>query len=224
MKFNIVFLILLPVFILFTACDDELYEPAGATGLWEQVAVSEDGTVMNPAPGQQTVKMLIEPNGIVRYYHSVFKSYANGNGPTTFYGTWSMLDGTWLNISTDKWQFNPSVSAETGKVALTRKSDNSIDTLASVQKQWAKNHIQARFTILKLTDQEMEIRLKTFEGEKRYALLFAPHPSDFLEIKNAGAGKDVYFPKLVSDDNYLTIRKEFQTLKTYVFRFRKVTN
>lgn len=217
-------LFFLPAFIFLPACDDDLYEPASATGLWEQVAISEDGSEMNLTPEQKTVKLMIEPNGILRYYHSVFQAYANGNGPTSFYGTWSMLDGTWLNISADKWQFNPSVSAETGKVAVTRKPDNSIDTLASVQKQWAKNHIQARFTILKLTDQEMEIRLKTFEGEKRYALLFAPHPADFLEIKNAGAGKDVYFPKLVSDDNYLTIRKEFQTLKTYVFRFRKVTN
>ena len=69
----------------------------------------------------------------------------------------------------------------------------------------------------------MEIRLKTFVGEKNYALLFAPNPTDFIELKPAQAGKPIYTPKLVSDQNYWVIRKELQTLKTYIFKFRKVS-
>ncbi len=67
----------------------------------------------------------------------------------------------------------------------------------------------------------MEIQLKTFVGEKKYAFLFAPNPADFIELKGVAAGAINYSPKLVTDDNYWTIRKEFQTLKTFVFKFEK---
>lgn len=223
MKNKFSLFLLMAILTSMVACETEQFEEFAASGLWEQVSVTEDGTVINLTPEQQSLKLLIEPNGIFRYYHQTFKSYNGGNGPTTFYGTWSMLDGKWMNFTTDKWQFNPTLSTDSGKVLLTRKSDLSIDTIASVQRQWVKYHIQSRFSILNLSKDEMEIRIKTFEGEKKYAMLFAPHNSDFIEIKNAGAGKDPYFPKLVTDNNYLTIRKEFQTLKTYVFKFRKVS-
>ena len=222
MKNTFSLILLISLLFSMVACETEQFEETAAAGLWQQVSVTEDGTPVSLTPEQQSLKLLIEPNGIVRYYHQTFKSYIGGNGPTAFYGTWSMLDGKWMNISTDKWQFNPTLTTDSGKVVLTRKS-NVIDTIASVQRQWAKYHIQSRFSILKLGKDDMELQIKTFEGEKRYAMLFAPHPADFIEIKNAGAGKDPYFPKLVTDDNYLTIRKEFQTLKTYVFKFRKVS-
>lgn len=221
MKNTFSLILLISILFSMVSCETEQFEETAAAGLWQQVSVTEDGTPVSLTPEQQSLKLLIETNGIVRYYHQTFKSYVGGNGPTTFYGTWSMLDGKWMNISTDKWQFNPTLTTDSGKVVLTRKS-NVIDTIASVQKQWAKYHIQSRFSILKLGKEDMELQIKTFEGEKRYAMLFAPHPADFIEIKNAGAGKDPYFPKLVTDENYLTIRKEFQTLKTYVFKFRKV--
>lgn len=140
-----------------------------------------------------------------------------------FFGTWSMLEGQWINFTTDKWQFIPSVSSDSSKVLLTYKPGNVIDTTTSVQKQWSKFHIQTRFTILQLSSTDMEIRLKTFEGEKRYAMIFAPNTNDFVEIKNAASGKDQFIPKLVTDDNYWEIRKEYRTLKTYVFKFRKVS-
>jgi len=136
-----------------------------------------------------------------------------------------MLDGKWINFTTDKWQFIPTLSTDSNKVNLTYKTNapTSIDTLATVKKQWSKYHIQSRFTILKLTDIEMEIRLKTFVGEKKYAFIFAPNPADFVELKPVAAGAINYSPKLVTDQNYWIIRKEYQTLKTYIFKFKKET-
>jgi hypothetical protein len=206
------------------SCEEEGYDEMGAVGLWKQVSVTEDGIEMNLAPEQQNCRLLLDANGVSRYYHQAFQSYNNGNGPTEFNGTWSMLEGTWMNLTTDKWQLIASLSSDSNKVVLSYKSGtNIIDTLASVQKQWRSFHIQSRFTILKLTNDEMEIRLKTFVGEKKYAMIFAPHPADFLEMKNTAAGTPNYIPTLVTDQNYWTIKKEFQTLKTYVYKFRKET-
>jgi hypothetical protein len=69
----------------------------------------------------------------------------------------------------------------------------------------------------------LEIRIKTFVGEKKYALLFAPNTIDFIELKPAPSGKPNYIPKLVTDQNYWTIRNEYQTLKTYIFLFKKIS-
>ncbi len=214
--------------VVYSSCEDDAYEANSATGLWQQVSVTEDGTPIDLTPEQEACQLLIEANGAYRYYHQSFKNYSNGAGPTKFYGTWSMLDGQWINFTTDKWQFIPSITTDSNKVNLSYKTDANtnlrvIDTLTSVQKQWALYHIQSRFTILKLSADEMEIRLKTFVGEKKYAMLFAPAPADFIELKTVAAGKLNYIPKLVTDDNYWTIRREFQTLKTYVFKFRKET-
>jgi hypothetical protein len=142
-----------------------------------------------------------------------------------------MLEGTWINFSTDKWQLIAPLRTDSDKVVLAYKkviiapqdTISVIDTLNSVQKQWSQFHIQSRFTILQLSASDMEIRLKTFVGEKKYALLFAPSPSDFIELKPAPAGKSIYIPKLVTDQNYWIIRTELQTLKTYIFKFKKVT-
>jgi hypothetical protein len=228
MKTRYSFFILIFSLLLYSSCKKESFEENSATGLWQQVSVTEDGIPMDLTPEQETCKLLIEANGAYRYYHQSFKNYNNGAGPTKFYGTWSMLDGQWINFTTDKWQFIPTLTSDSNKVILSYKKDATtkltvIDTLTSVQKQWSLYHIQSRFTILQLSADEMEIRLKTFVGEKKYALLFAPSPSDFFELKTVAAGKPNYIPKLVTDDNYWTIRKEFQTLKTYVFKFRKET-
>jgi hypothetical protein len=129
-----------------------------------------------------------------------------------------------VNFTADKWQLVAGVSSDSSKVNLTYKKDSSgqVDTTATVQKQWSKYHIQYRFTILKLTDSEMEIRIKTFVGEKKYALIFSPDPADFVELDIA-EGMVNYFPKLVTDDNYWDIQQEFRTLKTYMFKFEKET-
>ncbi|HNW49708.1 MAG TPA: hypothetical protein PKH79_01415 [Prolixibacteraceae bacterium] len=214
----------LPIFYL-SSCQEDEFTESSATGLWQQVSVTEDGEQMALTPEQEACKILIEPNGVCRYYHQAFKDYNNGDGPTSFYGTWSMLDGQWINFTTDKWQFVPTLTSDSSKVNLSYKKDANnqtiIDTLTSVKKQWNKYHIQSRFTILQLTDEVMEIRLKTFVGEKKYAFIFAPDPADFIELKQVSSGSINYSPKLVTDDNYWIIRKEFQTLKTYVFTFKR---
>ena len=228
MKTGYGFIILIFSLLAIYSCKKDAYEESTVTGLWKQVSVTEDGAPMSLTPEQESCELLLEANGTVRYYHQSFIKYNNGAGPTKFYGTWSMLDGKWINLTTEKWQFIPTLSSDSNRVVLTYKKDannkiTGVDTLASVQKQWSQFHIQSRFTILQLSDTEMEIRLKTFEGEKKYAFLFAPDPSDFIEIKTVAVGKVNYIPKLVTDQNYWTIRKEFQTLKTYIFKFRKET-
>ena len=221
------FFILIFSLAVFSSCKKNTFEASTATGLWKQVSVTEDGTPMSLTPEQESCELLLEANGTCRYYHQSFIKYNNGSGPTKFYGTWSMLDGKWINFTTEKWQFVAPITSDSNKVILTYKKDITnklgIDTLTSVQKQWSQYHIQSRFTILQLSDTEMEIRLKTFEGEKKYAFLFAPAPSDFIELKTVAAGKANYIPKLATNQNYWTIRKEFQTLKTYIFKFRKET-
>jgi hypothetical protein len=221
------FILIFSLFALFS-CEEEKYEEIAAIGLWKQVSVTEDGIPMNLTPEQEACQLLIDANGAYRYYHQSFKNYNKGAGPTKFYGTWSIVDGQWINFTTDKWQFIATISSDSNKVNLSYKKDaitklTVIDTLVSVQKQWSLYHIQSRFTILQLSADELEIRLKTFEGEKKYAQLFAPAPSDFIELTTVAAGKPNYIPRLVTDNNYWTIRKEFQTLKTYVFKFRKET-
>jgi len=224
-------ILLLPV-LLYTSCQKDEYKPGLAVGLWKQVSVTEDGVPMVLTPEQDSCKLLIDANGAYRCYHQSFKTFNNGNGPTSFYGTWSMLEGTWINFTTDKWQLIAPLKSDSDKVVLSYKkivravndTITVIDTLKSVQKQWSQYHIQSRFTILQLSGSDMEIRLKTFVGEKKYALLFAPAPSDFIELKPAPEGKSIYIPKLVTDQNYWIIRTEYQTLKTYIFKFKKVTN
>jgi hypothetical protein len=224
MKKHNYLLLLICLLLLGWSCTDETFDESVTIGLWKQVSVTEDGVEMTLAPEQQSCKLLIESNGICRVYHTSFAKYGNGNGPTSFYGTWSMLDGQWVNITTDKWQFIPQLTTDSAKVVLVYKTVNKIsviDTLASVKKQWNKYHIQSRFSILKLTENEMEIRLKTFVGEKKYALLFTPDPTDFIETTAIGSSAVTFSPKLVTNSNYWDIRKEFQTLKTYVFKFER---
>jgi hypothetical protein len=222
-------LILFLPFTILSSCKKEELNEGMAIGLWTQVSVTEDGTEMTLAPEQEACKILIEANGICRYYHQAFLSYNNGDGPTAFYGTWSILDGQWINFTSDRWKFVPSVTSDSNKVVLSYLQDtlengtivNIIDTTVSVKKQWDRYHVQSRFTILQLTDDLMEIRIKTFEGEKKYAFLFAPNPEDFIEIRNSATIDGSYSPELVTDDNYWIIRKEFQTLKTFVFKFKR---
>jgi len=215
-------LLCLPVFA-FLSCEEDANYANNLPGLWKQVSVTEDGTPMVLTSEQEACRLLIESNGIYRCYHESFSSYNNGNGPTSFYGTWSVLDDQWVNFTTDKWKLIASVSSDSAKIAYTYKTGTTvIDTTSTLKKQWSRYHIQSRFTILKLTDTEMEIRMKTFVAEKKYAMIFAPDPSDFMELK-VDQGTVNYSPGLVSDQNYWTIQKEFRTLKTYVFKFEKET-
>lgn len=224
--------ILLNAIVIVSSCqNEEIYNEDMAVGLWKQVSVTEDGQPVTLKPEQQNCQLLIEQNGVCRIYHQTFNNYNNGNGPTNFFGTWSLTDGKWLNITTDKWQFITAISTDSAKIKLDYKkvviapgdTITVIDTLKNVKKQWSKFHIQSRFTIVQLSENQMEIRLKTFVGEKKYAFIFAPDSDDFVELKPVDAGAVNYSPKLVTNENFWTIRKEFQTLKTYVFKFERKT-
>lgn len=218
-----IFLILFFSSLFFISCEKDDFEESLLTGVWKQVSISEDGQEMALEPGQQACKILIDANGVCRYYHQSF--VRNGQGPTDSYGTWSMTDGKWINFTTPKWRFVPPLTTDSSKVVLSYKQDINdatvIDTLQSVKKQWSKYHIPSRFTILQITKDELQVRIKTFEGEKRYAMLFAPRPADFIQWGTDGSGTPEYGPKLVTDDNYWIIRQEYRTLKTYVFTFTR---
>lgn len=214
----IIWLLLL---VLFSACTDDGFSDTQVVGLWKQVALTADGEALALSAEQQNCKLLIEPNGICRYYHAVFENFNQGAGPTSFYGTWSIIDGRWINFTTDKWQFVPALTSDSNKVSLTYTEGGIVDTIGNVRKQWNKYHIQSRFSILKLSDSELEIRIKTFVGEKKYALLFAPDAGDFIDVTASGSAVTSFSPKLITDDNYWNVKKEFQTLKTYVFTFKR---
>jgi CMP-2-keto-3-deoxyoctulosonic acid synthetase len=70
--------------------------------------------------------------------------------------------------------------------------------------QWAKNHILTRFTILSLSDSRLEIRLKTYAGEKKYSALFVEGDRPLITTTNLDA-----------------INEEYKTLKTCIYTFRK---
>jgi hypothetical protein len=97
------------------------------------------------------------------------------------FGAWTITDGQWLEMTVDTWRLNAG--------------------------QWTKNHIPVRFSILKLSDNELEIRVKTYIGEKKYAALF-------VEIARPP----------VTSENLDAIQQEYMTLKTYIYTFKKANN
>ena len=93
-------------------------------------------------------------------------------------GTWLITNDTILDLSMDQWNGNNSYEP-----------------------------YPIRFTMLSLTEQEMEIRIKTFIGERKKMVMFTPHPQDSLE--------------LLTDEEVLALDRYNKTLKTWVFRFTK---
>lgn len=93
-------------------------------------------------------------------------------------GTWLITDDTILDLSMDRWNGNNSYEP-----------------------------YPIRFTLLSLTDQEMEIRIKTFIGERKKMVMFTPVPQDSLE--------------LLTDQEVLALDRYNKTLKTWVYRFTK---
>lgn len=94
------------------------------------------------------------------------------------YGTWIITDKTMLDMSIDRW--NGSNKYESFPV---------------------------RFTILKLTSTEMEIRVKTYIGERKKTVLFTPLAQDNLTGK--------------TPEELLILDRYNKTLKTYTYRFVK---
>jgi hypothetical protein len=175
--------ICLPVFLLlcfFTACqEDETGKADVITGLWTQESITEDGVEMTLPEDAKSLKLLIEPNG-------VYRSYAKEATLKEHYGAWTVTDDNWLEITADLWRVNA----------------NPLEQTAA--NQWAKNHSLTRFTILNLSDNRLEIRLKTYAGEKKYSALFVEGDRPLITTTNLDA-----------------INGEYKTLKTYIYTFRK---
>jgi hypothetical protein len=93
-------------------------------------------------------------------------------------GTWLITNDSILDLSIDRW--NGSNSYEPYPV---------------------------RFSILQLSDLELEIRIKTFIGERKKMVFFTPLPQD--SIQN------------LSDQEILDLDRYNKTLLTYRYRFGK---
>lgn len=167
--------------LLSTSCSDDVVNYTDSIeGLWIQEKITEDGIVMNLPFEEQSVKLLIESNGVYRTYTKDMPTNKSSNG------TWIISDNKWLDITVDKWTMAANVL-----------------NLAPAN-QWKKNHFRIRFSILSITDKNMEIRVKTYVGEKSFSTLF---------IERARP--------IVTKDNYDSLNGEFKTIKTYIFSFRK---
>jgi len=94
------------------------------------------------------------------------------------YGTWIITGNTKLDMSLDHW--NGSNKYESFPV---------------------------RFTIVKLTGTELEIRVKTYIGERKKTVMFTPLPQDVLTGK--------------TPEELLQLDRYNKTLKTYTYRFVK---
>ncbi|MDR2086533.1 MAG: hypothetical protein LBP72_05100 [Dysgonamonadaceae bacterium] len=171
-----------PVFFLlffFTSCEkDETDKTALITGLWIQEKITENGEEIALSNEEKSLSLLIEPNG-------VYRTYAKDAPEKEHFGGWTITDNTWLELSADTWRVNSS-------------------PLEDANNQWAKNHTQIRFTLLNLSDNSLEIRLKTYIGEKKYSPLFVEGERP-----------------LITTDNLDVISAEYKNMKTYTYTFRK---
>ena len=176
-------IILLPAF-LFSACrEDENDKAALITGLWQQEKITEDSEEIILPEEQKSLSLFFESNGVYRTYAK------DGLVNKEHFGAWSITDNQWLEMTVDTWSLNSN--------PVSQNPSN----------QWIKNHILERFTILKLSNDELEIRIKTFVGERKYAALFT----------------EIVRP-LITTENVNNVQQEYMTLKTYIYTFKKVNN
>lgn len=174
--------------ILFSSCNDDddlkvqLFE-----GLWIQEQVTEDGQVLTLSEKEKNLQLLIEGNGIYRTFTT--------DGVTSIqqYGAWTTTDGKWIDFNTDIWHV---------KVMPSVEDDGTIKN-----GEWGTNHVLSRFTVLSLTNEKMEIRMKTYVGEIKYSPVFVAHDRPQITF-----------------DNIDELVKEYKTLKTYIFTFKKSSN
>jgi len=168
------------VLLFFSSCKEEELNLDLFSGLWVQEQITEDGQLMVLSGKEQTLRLLIESNGVYRSFAT------DGTTPDEHYGTWIVTDNKWIDFTADAWHIKTKPT-----------EDNPIGT-------WAKNHVLNRFSILSVTNDKMEIRIKTYLGEKKYAPLFVDHGHPDLTLENVE-----------------NIENEFKTYKTYVFTFKK---
>jgi hypothetical protein len=166
---------------LLASCEKEDADKSALiTGLWKQEKIIEDSVEMALPAYAENLSLLIESNG-------VYRTFAKDATVKEHVGVWSITDNQWLEMTADIWRVASS--------PLTQSASN----------QWVRNHVITRFTILNLTDNVLEIRLKTYAGEKMYSALFVEGERP-----------------LITSYNVEEINSEYKTLKTYYFTFRKV--
>jgi len=175
--------ILILLFALFTvSCKDEIDLSTQIEGLWRLESEEVDGVVIDRSTDYQ-VNLLIEPNGI--YRNNNFKQASDVKNT---FGTWHITDNKWIEFTADTWRLQDAALSST-----------------IVSDQWLMIHVPFRFSVLALTSETMELRMKCFEAEIKYSSIFT-----------------VPVTPLVNTTNITSIQNEYRTLKTYIFRFKKV--
>lgn len=109
--------------------------------------------------------------------NGIYRLYSSCDG-TQRAGTWIITNTDMLDLSMDRW--NGSNKYEPYPV---------------------------RFTILKLSGSEMEIRIKTFIGDRKKLVMFTPVAQDVTTG--------------MTTEQLLDLDRYNKTLKTYIFRFVK---
>jgi hypothetical protein len=109
--------------------------------------------------------------------NGVYRLYSSCDNPQRS-GTWIITNDNMLDLSMDRWN-----------------GTNKFEPYP------------VRFTILKLSATELEIRIKTFIGDRKKIVMFTPLPQDILSGKTPG--------------ELLELDRLNKTLKTYIYRFVK---
>ncbi|MGI5974838.1 MAG: hypothetical protein ACOX7E_03705 [Paludibacter sp.] len=168
------------VVFLFAACNSDPDDKSALiTGLWIQEKITEDGVEMPLQDEEKHLSLLIESNG-------VYRTFGKDAAVKEHTGAWTVTDNTWLELTVDRWQLVND--------PLSQAPAN----------QWRKNHIVTRFTILSVTGEVLELRLKTYKADKKYSALFT---------ENARP--------VITNSNLEEIDAEFKSLKTYIYTFKK---
>ena len=99
-------------------------------------------------------------------------------------GTWLVTDKDWLNMSMDK-------------IAGKNSSDNS----------YRYTQVLVRFTITHLEGNEMELRIKTFLGERKKTVMVSQMEQD---------------PPPATPEEAMELDKKNKELHTYTYQFRRI--
>lgn len=171
------------LFVLFAvSCKDEVKIDTQIEGLWRLETLEVDGVALDRSTDYQ-VNLLVEPNGI--YRNNNFKTVSDVKNT---FGTWHITDNKWLEFTADTWRLQDAALSST-----------------NVSEQWLMIHAPFRFTVLGISSETMELKMKCFEAEVKYSSIFT------IPV----------IPK-VDINNVVNIQNEYRALKTYVFKFKKV--
>lgn len=181
MKYTLYILAILFFCFSLQSCSEE-DKDALMVGVWQLTEISENGEVQELTKAEQNTKMLIESNGVYR-----LNQKNNLTAGDIYFGAWSVTDNKWVELSSESW-----------KLTLNPLSSTTVSD------QWVRLHLPYRFSILKLNEQELEIRIRAFIGDIKYCALFT----------------EPTIP-LLTKENLSEIQSEFKTLRTYIFKFKK---